>query len=224
MYSKPQAIAVGVAKLYEIVEQFDEALALINVMDAIGSAKDEAPGLDVNYRIWSLAKAFADKVYAEEAREIVNGIWDGSVIELVNDFWARPSAEILERMAAARWANSLEGISDLRRFWGVNPRDVTTDELAAFCHTLPVDSSSTLASSPFRVPMDMVIEAQSADLAKLRLRQASGKSGRLPDHESTVSMLKRQGVFGPQSEIAADLIKKERQHQLDKKKLQQQRD
>lgn len=227
MKSQAQAIAEGTVKLYEIIEDYEEGLALIDCLDSFHELDEKPAHLrDLNdaAQLYALAKAFADRVYGAEAREIINGLWDGSVLGFFSSFWQRPNSEIGERIAACRWASSMEGISDLRKFWGVHPRDVTTDELSAFSRTLPIDSATKVAFSGYEVPLNLVVEAQGIDLQKLRLKQASGKSGRLPEAESMTALLRKRTLqAGPNGSLHQHLAQRERERLQAEKRAQREK-
>lgn len=210
---KTEALRVGKENLYNLIESYEEALGLVDTLEALTELSKCQQTFLTFLQTAAIYKAFADKVWGEKARATLLEVWGGDLGKMMEDFWDKPSKEIQERVAAAKWANSLEGISDLRRFWGIKPSEVTTDELSAFQHTLPSDAASSLAYSSFKAPLSEVMSARQADYMRLRLRQAAGKSGSLPESESMIAALRKDRAFGKDSEKTQELIKREREYQ-----------
>lgn len=84
-----------------------------------------------------------------------------------------------------------EGVSDLRRFWGlgVNDENLETDELVTFYLTLPHDSATTIARSGYSNPIDLILQAYSIDQISALMRGMSGKKGKVPKDQRMLPTL-----------------------------------
>lgn len=66
-------------------------------------------------------------------------------------------------MAALAWARSVEGVSDLRRFWHGRASDFTLYEITCFFETLPDNSATVKKASGFEVDVSTLLTALIVD-------------------------------------------------------------
>lgn len=95
-------------------------------------------------------------------------------------------------ISALSWADTREGVSDLRRYWHGRADDFTTDELDAFLCTLPDDSATKKAANGWDVEMSTLLSAMTVDSIRQMAMGMGGK--KMPKDKMLVPHLNGEGT------------------------------